>query len=173
MIKQEIEPRAVTKKDLQKSFKGSNKDREEDGLKVKFWYGAKKWNKLSFFDSKSGGLSKKIRTATLTFPVTRTSLLDAANAALLHSANRQEFSEQDHQLFEESIDQAPSGPAKVGKEKNLPVCLEVQPSYRINNDEFKPKHLNYVIVRRDQEETKGSYGAGSHGDEEGRAILNN
>lgn len=131
-------------------------------MNVTVFYGGKKYNKGVFIDPKAS--SAKLWTGDLQLPVDRDSLVATANSALLQSANRAQFSSDHHQLFMETLDLGVSGTGKPGKQKSLPKCIEVQESLLIVNDAFKPTHLNIVIVRKDLQETKGSFTAGSHGD---------
>ena len=148
-----------------------NKDKGGDGsedrstIKVTIFYGARIYNHIVFIDSKTGGMSKRIGTVKLTLPITRESLEKAASDALLSSANRCDFSNDFHNIVAETIDQANSHACKPGKDKLLPICIPVQETYRVADDEHKPDHLNIVIYRKDQVESMGSYSAGSHGED--------
>ena len=161
---QNIQPRVIAKK-KNKIVKALGDNDNDSMIKVAIFYGAKLYNHLVFMDSKSGGVSKKIWSGTLPLPVNRNSLVEAANNALLSSSNRCEFSDDYHFLFEETIDQANSHACKPSKEKLLPICVPVQETYLVANNEHKPDHLHILIYRKDQPAMKGSYGAGSHGED--------
>ena len=141
-------------------------------IKVTFYYGAKLYNHYALMDSKSGGMSKRISSSMLPLPITRKSLEEAADCALLSSPNRCSFSNDYHLMCEETIDLTNSHACKPGKEKQLPICLPVQETYHVADNEHKPDHLNILIYRKDQQETKGSYGAGSHGEDTEEDKLN-
>jgi hypothetical protein len=150
--------RPPIKKSPKKEPQQLNKS-NQDGIKVKFYFGGMKFNGkfLSDRTSKNSSRTTYQGEAVLPYPVTKEALKMSADHFLRTGSMFTAFSDEEHVLCLETPVSVPSGPPvrKGGAIPQLPEAREIQNTFTIEN-EFTGKELDVLVIPRSIEEVTAS-----------------